>query len=77
MARARLERKYVPEDVHGLDFRVIVTRNKLSSEGLGHVANLRSSVHMMFILALINLQLINVDQEIKIGYMDYPAAIYA
>ncbi|KZP19034.1 hypothetical protein FIBSPDRAFT_572641 [Athelia psychrophila] len=35
LARARLGGKSAPQDVHGPDFRVIVTQNRLSSDGLG------------------------------------------
>ena len=41
VARAMLGRKSVPEDVHGPDFRVTVTRNRLSSIGFGTSDELR------------------------------------
>ena len=41
VARAMLGQKFVPEDVHGPDFRVTVTRNRLSSSGLGRSDELK------------------------------------
>ena len=41
VARAMLGRKSHPEEVHGPDFCVTVTRNRLSSIGLGTIDELR------------------------------------